>query len=68
MTKMAKSVTLALQTTAIIIKQLKRAQARNAKVIKKRNIKVKYITQRESLTIKKTIELSQKSVASLEAV
>ena len=41
---MAKSAKLALQAAAIITEELKHAQAINAKVVKKRNIKVKYIT------------------------
>ena len=46
--------------------ELKYIQATNAKVIKKRNIKVKYITQRESLTIKEVIELPYKPLVPLE--
>lgn len=65
--KMAKSAKLALQATAIMAEQLERAQARNAKVVKKRNIKVKYITQRESLILKEAVELSQEPVAPPEA-
>ena len=64
--KMAKSAKLALQAAVIMTKELKRAQATNAKVVKKRNIKVKYITQRESLIIKEAIELSHKPSAPLE--
>ena len=41
---MAKSTILALQAAAIIIEKLKHTRATNAKVVKKRNIKVKYIT------------------------
>ena len=67
MRKLAKSAKLALQATAIMAEELKRAQAHNAKVVKKRNIKVKYITQRESLTVKEAIELSQEPVALPEA-
>ena len=50
----------------IVIKQLKQAEAISAKIIKKRNIKVKYITQRESLTIKEAIELSQEAIVAVE--
>jgi hypothetical protein len=67
MRKIAKSAKLALQAAAIMTEQLEHAQALNAKVVKKRNIKVKYITQRESLTIKEAIELSQVPVAPPEA-
>jgi hypothetical protein len=67
MKKIAKSAKLALQASAIITEELKRSKALNAKVIKKRNSKVKYITQRENLTIKEAVELSQKSIAPPEA-
>ena len=67
MKKIAKSAKLTLQASAIITEELKRSKALNAKVVKKRNSKVKYITQRESLTIKEAVELSQKSIAPLEA-
>jgi hypothetical protein len=48
-------------------KELERSKALNAKVVKKRNVKVKYITQRESLTMKEAVELSQESIAPPEA-
>ena len=61
--KIAKSAKLALQAAATMTEQLKRAQTTNAKVVKKCNIKVKYVTQRESLTIKEATELSQEPPA-----
>ena len=64
---MAKSAKLALQAAAIMMEQLKRVQAPDTKVAKKRNIKVKYITQRESLMIKEAIEISQEAVAPAKA-
>ena len=67
MKKIAKSAKLALQASAIITEELKRSKALKAKVIKKRNSKVKYITQREHLTIKEAVELSQKSIVPPEA-
>ena len=67
MKKIAKSAKLALQASAIITEELERSKALNAKVVKKRNVKVKYITQRENLTIKEAVELSQESIAPPEA-
>ena len=46
MKKIAKSAKLALQASAIISEELERSKALNAKVVKKRNVKVKYITQK----------------------
>jgi hypothetical protein len=67
MKKIANSAKLALQASAIITEELERSKALNAKVVKKRNVKVKYITQRENLTIKEAVELSQESIAPPEA-
>ena len=67
MKKIAKSAKLALQALAITTKELEHSKALNAKVITKRNVKSKYITQRESLTIKEAFELSQKSIVPPEA-
>ena len=67
MKKIAKSDKLALQALAITTKELEHFKALNAKVIEKRNVKVKYITQRESLTIKEAVELSQEYIAPPEA-
>ena len=67
MKRIAKSAKLALQASAITTEELKRSKALNAKVVKKRNSKVKYITQRESLTMKEAVELSQKTIAPPEA-
>lgn len=39
-----------------IATELIKARATSAKIIKKRNIKVKYLTQRESLTIGEAIK------------
>ena len=43
LTKAAKSAKLAMQSLAIVTEQLKQAEAISAKIVKKRNIKVKYI-------------------------
>ena len=65
--KIAKSAKLTLQASAIITEELKRSKALNTNVTEKRNCKVKYITQRDSLTIKEAVDLSQKSIAPPEA-
>ena len=44
MKKIAESAKLALQASAIITEKIKRSRALNAKMVKKRNSKVKYIT------------------------
>ena len=42
--KAVKSAKLAMQSLAIVTEQLKQAEAISAKIVKKRNMKVKYIT------------------------
>ena len=60
MVKLVKTAKTALQRVSILSEQIKGLQANNAKQVKKRNIKVKYITQRESLTVSEGIGLSQR--------
>ena len=60
MVKLVKTAKTALQGVSILSEQIKGLQANNAKQVKKRNIKVKYITQRESLTVSEGIGLSQR--------
>lgn len=60
MVKLVKTAKTALQRVSILSEQIKGLQANNAKQVKKRNIKVKYITQRESLTVSEAIGLSQR--------
>ena len=67
MKKIAKSAKLALQALTIMTKELERSKALNAKMVKNRKVKVKYITQREILTVKGAVELSQESIALSEA-
>ncbi|KAF2176519.1 hypothetical protein K469DRAFT_813225, partial [Zopfia rhizophila CBS 207.26] len=51
MVKLVKTAKTALHRVSILGEQIKGLQANNAKQVKKHNIKVKYITQRESLTV-----------------
>lgn len=60
---MAKSAILAIQAAAIMAEKLRRLEALNAKVTKKRNIKIKYITQEESLIIEEGIQLLEEPLA-----
>ncbi|KAF2188420.1 DDE-domain-containing protein [Zopfia rhizophila CBS 207.26] len=58
MLKLAKTATTALQKVELMATELTKARATSAKIAKKRSIKVKYLTQRESLTIGEAIEAS----------
>jgi hypothetical protein len=51
-----KGLEIALQGVAIFTEENKRLRAANARVIRKRAKKVKYLTQYESLTIQEGIE------------
>ncbi len=51
---------------ALMSEELHRIRATNAKITKKRNIKVIYISQRESLTIQEAVELSHQPLEANE--
>ena len=57
MVKLVKTAKIALQRVFILSKQIKGLQANNTKQVKKHNIKVKYITQKETFTVGKGIKL-----------